>query len=235
MVDLHTHVLHEIDDGSPSLENSLLMLEEMSKLGVHTVVCTPHFDYRTKSPDEFIALRDERMAQLKAAALDRKIDIKLVVGCELKLNTRMLTLESVREFCIGGTRNILLELAVSKLWDDNYFDMLTNFCDYYNVRPIIAHVERYFSVNKSLKYADRLIELGALLQLDASSINEKLYVRTAKKLLKKGYISVIASDTHNLDKRAPHILADTYNKALKFCKPEEIEKMKHIAQRLCVR
>lgn len=234
MVDIHTHVLHDIDDGSQSLENSLAMLAEMTKLGVHTVVCTPHFNYRTVSPEEFLELRDQRMLELRKAIANRGIDVEIISGCELKLGKRMLTLESAREFCIGETRNILVELSASTLWDDAYFDMLINFCDYYNVMPIIAHVEKYMSVNKSLKYADRLIELGAVLQLDASSLNEKLYRRTAKKLLKKGYISVIASDTHNLTARPPHVLTEVYAVCEKMCGINEVAEMKENAKKLCL-
>lgn len=233
MTDIHTHVLHGIDDGSSSLEKSLEMLGVMSEFGVHTVVCTPHFDYRVISPEDFIAYRNSKITELRKAVDDRGIDVEILSGCELKLSERMLTLENVRDFCIGKTKNILVELAVSKLWDDSYFDLLTNFCDYYNIRPVIAHVERYLSVNKSLKYADKLIELGAILQLDAASLNEKLYQKTAKKLLKKGYISVIASDCHDLVRRPPDVLLEAYGFVERMCGKRAVDEMKYNAEYLC--
>jgi protein-tyrosine phosphatase len=232
MTDIHTHVLHGIDDGSSDLENSLKMLDVMSKQGVHTVVCTPHFDYRVIDPESFLKTRDEKIAELCEATRNRGIDIKILSGCELKLNNRMLTLDSTREFCIGNTKNILIELAVSSIWEETDFDRLINFCDYYNVRPVIAHVERYASVNKSLKYADKLIELGAILQLDGASLFEKLYQKTAKKLLKKGYISIVASDAHNLTTRPSSVLNDAYETVEKLCGTEAVATLKHNAELL---
>lgn len=232
MTDIHTHVLHGIDDGSSDLENSLKMLDVMSKQGVHTVVCTPHFDYRFIDPESFLKTRNEKMAELRLAAKSRGFDMEILSGCELKLKDRMLTLDSAREFCIGNTKNILIELTVSSIWDEAEYNRLINFCDYYNVRPVIAHVERYASVNKSLKFADKLIELGAILQLDGASLFEKLYQKTAKKLLKKGYISLVASDTHNLTTRPSTVLNDAYDTIEKMCGVDAVETLKHNAELL---
>lgn len=230
MTDIHTHVLHGIDDGSSDLENSLKMLDVISKQGVHTVVCTPHFDYRVIDPENFLKNRDEKISELREAVKKRGLDIEILSGCELKLNNRMLTLESAREFCIGNTKNILIELPVSSIWEETDINRLINFCDYYNVRPVIAHVERYASVNKSLKYADKLIDLGAILQLDGASLYEKLYQKTAKKLLKKGYISVVASDAHNLTTRPSSVLNDAYDTIKKMCGVDAVETLKHNAE-----
>ncbi|MBQ7822473.1 MAG: hypothetical protein IJ391_09370 [Clostridia bacterium] len=209
MTDLHTHVLHGIDDGSPDIETSVKMLKTMYAQGVRTAVATPHFDYTCVSPEDFISERDTKAGELAKAA--EMIGIKLLCGCELRLNSRMLHLDSIKSFCIGNTRNILVEMPFTRSWDQTVYDNLASLIDYYNVKPIIAHVERYHPIIKSNKIAEALIELGAYLQLDASSLFEKPYQRTAKKLLKSNLITVVASDTHNTDKRPPDVLCTAFD------------------------
>ena len=68
MTDIHTHVLHGIDDGAPDIETSRIMLAAMYDAGTRTAVCTPHFDYTNISPEIFLKKRDMRASELKEAA-----------------------------------------------------------------------------------------------------------------------------------------------------------------------
>ncbi len=231
MTDIHTHLLHDIDDGADSIETSKKMLDKMRESGVSTVVCTPHFDYTNISPSDFFAMRKIRMAQLLPYA--QECGIKLLEGCELRLTPRVLNLDSVSDFCIEKTRNVLIEMPFSKEWDKQCLDMLTNFIDYFNVRPIIAHVERYHAVMKNIKLAEKLVDMGAVLQLDAASLFEKHYVKIAKKLLKYELISVVASDCHNTNSRPPEILEAAYNEIAQTCKNGAVDYLKDFAYNLC--
>ena len=231
MTDIHTHILHAIDDGADSIEVSKSMLQIMSKAGVDRVVCTPHFDFTNVSPEDFLQLRDTRMSELSSYA--RESNIELVRGCELRLTSRILNLDSIGGFCIGDTRNVLIEMPFSKDWTDSCFDLLTNFIDYFNVRPVIAHVERYNPVIKNIKTAEKLIELGAVLQLDASSLFEKQYSKTAKKLLKYEMISVVASDCHNTESRSPEVLSRAFNEIDRICKNGARNYLNNFANSLC--
>lgn len=231
MTDIHTHLLYDIDDGAENIETSIAMLEIMKCIGITSVVCTPHFDYTNISPDEFFAIRKERMSKLAPIANDYGITI--LSGCELRLTPRVLNLESVDNFCIENTRYVLVELPFSNEWEKTCIDMLTNFIDYFNVTPIIAHVERYPAVIKNIRAAEKLVELGAILQLDASSLFEKLYIKTAKKLIKKELISVVSSDCHNTHSRSPEILADAYSEISGLFKNGAVEYIKNFSDNIC--
>lgn len=231
MTDIHTHVLHGIDDGAPDIETSRRMLAAMYDAGIRTAVCTPHFDYTNISPEIFLKKRDMRASELKEAA--ESIGIKVLLGCELRLSSRLLHLESIEEFCIGNTKNILVEMPFTKKWGDSSFNDLANLSDYYNVIPVIAHVERYHPVIKNIKLAEKLIELGAVLQLDASSLFEKEYTKTAKKLLKNDMITVVASDAHNIDTRPPEVLTKAYNEIERLCGRQTVLELMENADAIC--
>ncbi len=231
MTDIHTHLLYDIDDGAENLETSIAMLEIMKSIGIKSVVCTPHFDYTNISPDEFFAMREERMSKL--APIAKNYGITIFSGCELRLTPRVLNLDSVEMFCIENTRYVLVEMPFSNDWEKSCIDVLTNFMDYFNVTPIIAHVERYPAVIRNIRAAEKLVELGAILQLDASSLFEKLYMKTAKKLIKKELISVVSSDCHNTHSRSPEILVDAYNEIDGLFKNGAVEYIKNFADNIC--
>ena len=231
MTDIHTHLLYDIDDGAESIEMSKAMLDKMKSIGITTAVCTPHFDYTNISPKDFFAIREDRMSTLTPVAKD--YGITLLSGCELRLTHRVLNLDSVDKFCIENTRYILIEMPFSTIWEKSCMDMLTNFIDYFNVTPVIAHVERYPAVIKNTKAAEKLVDLGAVLQLDASSLFERLYTKTARKLIKNELISIVASDCHNTQLRPPDILADAYNKIDSLFKNGAVEYIKNFSDNIC--
>lgn len=231
MTDLHTHVMFDIDDGADDIEQSRAMLSEMKKIGVTKVVATPHCDISSTSPEEFLKKRDVRAGRLKDIA--RECGIELLCGCELCLSTYLLRLDDISGFCIEGTNSILVEMPFTREWNRSVFDCLANLGDYFNVRPIVAHVERYLPIKRRLDNAQRLIELGAILQLDAESLFDNNLRRVSKKLLKKGLISVVASDAHNMTTRPPHILADAYDELERLCGESVVAEMKMEAEQLC--
>lgn len=230
MTDLHTHLLCGIDDGAPDMKTSIDMLKIMSAQGVRTVVATPHFNYSNVPPEEFIRKRDLIAQKLKPEA--EKLGIKLLCASELVLGPQLLMLDDIKGLCIEGTRNVLLEMPFTKDWDSSVYDNLTNLIDYFNVTPIIAHVERYNPVIRNVKNAIKLIELGAYLQLDASSLFENVYKKTAKKLVKEELIAVVASDAHNTTARPPEALTQAYEEIEQLLSKEAVMQIKENADNM---
>ena len=208
MVDIHTHLLHNIDDGAAGLDVSVNMLKQMKEMGVHTVVCTPHFNYTRSTPEEFVMLRDEKIEELRPYA--GELGIKLLKGSEVYLGENMLSLSDATHLCIEGTRNVLVEFPCARPLTREDLKLLVNFSDYYNVRPIIAHAERYYSVIKNNKFAEKFLAMDAYIQIDAASLFEKRYKKTARALIKRGFASFIASDCHSDTIRKPTVLADAF-------------------------
>ena len=214
MVDIHTHLLHDIDDGASALDVSVNMLKQMSEIGVRTVVCTPHFNYTSLSLEKFLSTRNERLEELKPYACE--LGITLLGGSEVYLTDGMLSLPDASGLCIEGTRNILVELPCARALTRSDLDMLVNFSDYYNVRPIIAHAERYYSVIKNIKFAEKFLAMGGYIQIDAASFFERRYKKAARTLVKKGFASFIASDAHGDTVRVPTVLQKAYTEIEKL-------------------
>ena len=205
MVDLHTHILSNIDDGASSVEEAFLLAEELFNQGVRSVVCTPHFDPRKNSIMNFVEKRTEAISKMDGSP------VSLITGSETILNDYLFHYPELSQLCIYNTNYILIELPYSKKWQENVFEMLEKLINYYGLTPIIAHIERYPAIKKKKKHMRRLVDLGCLLQLNASSVINRKSWRKVSRYLMQGFIDVLASDCHNMNNRPP-LLSDAYRK-----------------------
>jgi protein-tyrosine phosphatase len=192
MMDIHSHILPEIDDGASCLEESIAMLREARKVGITAICATPHAKTRMdwdRVNAAFHGLESEAA----------KMGIQLTLGAELMydLLTRLTTAELDR-YCYQGTKTFLLELPTDILppkWECTLSELKQA-----GYRAIIAHPERYRFVQSNLMQAFEFHRYGALLQLDAESFALKWWDKThiaAHKLLQQGAASFIASDAHS--------------------------------------
>jgi|LSQX01.2.fsa_nt_gb protein-tyrosine phosphatase len=192
MIDIHSHVLPGIDDGAPTLEAAKLMLDEAQKAGVRVIVATPHFSRELHEN----GMRDQVFDAVLDEAL--RFGIKLLKGYEIKIHHypgRM-----PRDFSgldLAGTKLILLELPLDSV--PSYTPDLVYRIQLQGFVPIIAHPERCRRLGRDREMLDELIDAGCLLQIDAASIigiNGRRAKRFARKLIKKGKASFVASDAH---------------------------------------
>ena len=203
MVDLHTHLLPNIDDGAASYEEAMLLTELLQQQGVETAVCTPHFDPTQITINDFIAKRSASLALMKAPG------IRLIPGSETLLHDYLFYYTDISQLCVEHTKYLLLELPDQKRWESKMFQHLEHLIDYYGVIPIIAHIERYRPLRRRKRWMDRLRDAGCIIQCNAEFVINKKTRRRAFRYLKKGYIDVLASDCHNLLQRPPRI-AEAY-------------------------
>jgi len=189
LIDIHTHILPGVDDGSPNLATSLEMLEYAKALNIGTIVATPHL----KSAKDADICRTV-YAQFRGYA--KKFGIRLLLGFEI--HYRMLSnLERIPEYVFEGSNLILLELPQSALmpnWDAILYDLRDM-----GIRPIIAHPERYRYIQTDIEYAAQIRSFGCRLQVDARALTEFSFSaehRCAQRLLREGYCDYIASDAH---------------------------------------
>lgn len=200
MVDLHTHILPNIDDGAGSVSEALKMEEVMYTDKIDLVVCTPHFDPAQTSLEDFVQRRSEAMALMDASK------ITFFTGSETILHDYLFYYQDIRPLFIGKTGYLLLELPYSKKWGREVYEAIETLMHTYDLIPVIAHIERYEAVIKMKKNIEKLMEIGCLLQVNASSIIEEKTRRRVIDYLKNGYIDVIASDCHNMNYRPPNIV-----------------------------
>ena len=209
MVDIHTHIIPNVDDGSPNLETSLEMVKHEIDIGVTEIICTPHHIYHRyeKSVKEI----KEKFLLLKEAVEKENLPIKLYLGQEICYTHRediIAMLKAGKLLTLNNTNRVLLEFSFTREPED-LLDIIYNFgVNGYEV--IIAHIERYEWINyqkvEALKAEGALIQINSNSYLGLTSWKEK---RFTKKLLKNGLVDFVASDTHSF---RPSTLDKSYKK-----------------------
>ena len=206
LFDIHCHILPGVDDGSRNLEMTLDMLDIAYEEGTRNIILTPHYmlgDLKY-SHDEL----DERFERLKEElrSSGKYPDLKLYLGNEILYEEGIITrLHKGDIHTMNNTRYILVEYNIRT----PYKEILHSIDEMTEARywPIIAHVERYRSLEGHLDRIEEIIDKGCLLQMNISSVdggflNEN--TRWCRKLMKKGYITFLGTDAHNTDSRAPY-------------------------------
>jgi len=199
MIDIHTHILPNIDDGAKDVAEALKMTEYLEEQGVETAVCTPHFDPTKISLEEFIGKREKAFLAIK----DSKIT--LISGSETLYHDFLYQYSDLTPICINNSKYLLLELPYKEVISEYEFQSITKFMNLFNIIPVIAHIERYDCLWKNKKNIRRLMNLGCLIQVNANTIIDTKKRKRAVKYIKKGLIDLIGSDCHNMTKRPPNL------------------------------
>ena len=202
MIDLHTHILPGIDDGAKNEYEARVLLSMLKEQGVASVVLTPHFYPHKQELSVFINKRRE------AFQLISDFDMEMILGSETYLTESLFSNDSIDDLCIGNTRYLLLEMPDALEWTVGTFQMIDKVICKYNVRPIIAHVEKYRSVQINRhkeKLFQEFADIGCLLQINVdSAVNRSTRAGTLK-MIRNGWADYIGSDCHNLNLRPPHM------------------------------
>lgn len=203
LIDLHTHILPEIDDGARSAKESIELLKMQIDMGVGTVALTPHFSFERDSLDKFLLKRQHAFDMLNVEAQKLANCPKLILGAEVVFSTRIIE-NDMNKLCYAGKNAMLLELPINfcpKWTGDILFEMSVA-----GITPVLAHVERFVYLMEDLDLFKSFINAGALAQVNAKSLIESgRRRRTALKLIDKGLAHIVASDAHSLGKRPPNI------------------------------
>ncbi len=218
MVDIHTHILPFMDDGSNSLEKSIEMLKKSAELGVTDLVLTPHYRYDYRHGKLEI---QKAFSELKEAVEQTQIKINLYLGQELLIDRNFKQFVSSGELItLNETKYLLIEFDLGSR--ENIIDPV-----YELVRlgytPIIAHFERYFYADLELAY--QVKSLGGLIQVNAASVvgrNSHKIKKLAKLLLKNDLVDFVASDVHCFRE---NLMAKSYAHVLKKYGKELVNKI----------
>ena len=205
MIDFHSHILPRIDDGSKSVELSLDMLQACKGQNIETIVATPHF-YRELEPiDSFLARRDAAFRELKQAYPEGINYPDIILAAEVSFFDGISRDKDTEKLCIGNNRCLLLEMPFEK-WNRHIIQELRSLLLTDNVTIIIAHVERYLAYENEKRDLYNLINMGAILQIDSSFINNRKSRKKAFSLLRIGDYFVLGSDCHNMSDRSPDLM-----------------------------
>lgn len=191
MIDIHSHIIFDVDDGAQDLEESRQMLEAASEAGVTTLIATPHI----RRPGVDTSLMRRHADILKPMAKELGINLRLGFECNVSTFTSG-EFSVARRFCIEGSSALLLEYPFDD-WPPNWERIIYGLQDE-GLGIIIAHPERYFPIRRDISIIDRIIEMGCYLQVNASSLkgfgDKRKVVQYIRKL---GRLDYIASDAHS--------------------------------------
>lgn len=199
MIDLHSHVLPGIDDGAPSLDVSIEMLDMYARHGFRTVAATPHLVDDLNGT--YHAAVEAAFREVEPLARER--GISLVRGFEIRLAPS--TPEQVLRgapVTYEGTKAVLVDLAFVSwpLYTESVmFGLQAAGC-----RVVLAHPERYPAIQDDLAMAAELVSRGIILQVTIGSYSGT-FGRRAKKcaedLLARGLVQLAATDAHSAGHR----------------------------------
>ena len=201
MVDFHSHILPDIDDGSRSVSESLELLKRLKEQGADIVCATPHFMASQTTPEQFILKRQESFEKLKPSLLAETPKIKL--GAEVMYYSGISRLKGLESLCLESTRLLLLEMPY-KHWGSSIINELLQLCCLSDFQIVLAHFERYLPYQNQ-KTIEKLLENDILLQSNASFFINLKTRQKAVGLLKKGKIHLLGSDCHDTSSRPPRL------------------------------
>lgn len=196
MIDFHSHIVYEVDDGSDSIETSLEILKLAEQAGFHSIILTPHYmkDYYEYSTNQI----GKKIEQLKDLCEENNVNVNLYQANEIYIaNDIVDLLESKKASTINGSKYVLFELPMNEE-PPNLLEVIYSLKENKKV-PIIAHPERYLYIQEEPNKLLELIDMGVLFQANYGSIvgqYGKACEKTIKTLLKNNFIHFLGTDIH---------------------------------------
>lgn len=203
VVDFHSHILPALDDGSRNIQESAEMLRIMERQGIDCLVATPHF-----YPDRTVLLdflRERERAYNEIASCDLPDRPLLKRGAEVAFFRGIGKSEQLDCLCIENTELLLLEMPfrnwtlqdcaeIEEIMDKGYI-------------PILAHVERFYSLQRNPSAFQAIMRLPLYIQLNAEAFASFRIRRIAFKIIDSGRPILLGSDCHNVKERYPNLPA----------------------------
>ena len=193
--DLHSHILPDMDDGCKTAEESLQVLQESAQQGIAAMFATPHY-YPVEPVDAFLARREAAWERLSKAIPNGAQQIpQLCLGAEVAYRPGLCYEEKLSALCLGSSRYMLLELPFSR-WNREMLRDIRNICSVKGITPILAHIERYLSI-QTRDMLEQVLELDVLAQMNTESLLRFGQRRRNSRLLENGTVQLLGSDCHN--------------------------------------
>ncbi len=203
MTDIHSHILPCVDDGSGSMEESLLMLKAAAECGADVIAATPHFDSGKEYPGAYFETLADKLSSLRQETAFRHIRLAIVRGMEIMASERLpeLLAEGLL-WTLGGTDYFLVEFASDD--DPDRCSRILRRCKQRGFLPIIAHPERYRFVRRAPQIAYEWCRSGYGLQINKGSLLGRFGEGArdvALRLISHGLAACVASDAHGAYRR----------------------------------
>lgn len=202
MIDIHSHILFNIDDGAETLEDSVRLCRDAADNGVKLITATPHFfDY--SHIRSFVSERNHKISVLREILDEEDIPISVAAGSELFLNDKVFSAGDLDALTINGSRYMLCEFPLgpfdidrAPLWIDELISR--------GYTPIVAHPERYIEFHRNLYIIDELLDREVVFQVNIDSLtgkNGEEPQKMAVDMVMRKIALLIGSDAHDTEYR----------------------------------
>ena len=196
-VDIHSHLIPAIDDGSKSMQESIEIIKKFKELGFKKLITTPHImQHRFPNTSQIIL---SGVTEVQNELVKQGIDIELEAASEYYLDEHFMKLLEKRDVLTFGDNYLLFELSYA-MKPANLLELIYEI-EVAGYQPVLAHPERYLYLHDNFALYEQLKERGVLFQVNLNSFSgyySKPVQKAVIKISEKGWINFIGSDTHKL-------------------------------------
>lgn len=222
-IDTHNHILPGLDDGPDTMRETVEMAQVALQNGITKIIATPHRnDYHHPSKQEILAMVELLVSALKKEA----VPVDVYPGNELRIALELPEqLKSGEVLSLANSRYILLEFpfeGIPLFAEDVVFRLRVD-----GWTPILAHAERIYDIQRKPEHLRKFIDTGCIVQINSNSLTGELGRASqdiAVKLLKAGWVDIMATDAHAPYRRAPDF-TDALKVASKIIGREAAERL----------
>ncbi len=220
--DMHNHILFGIDDGSKTIENSLLMARQYLDSGYTKIIATPHI--MSNYYDNTREIISSRREILNKALIENNINLELDCAAEYYIDEFFLEKVRNKEKLLSfNNGHILVETSFLNkpiFFNELIFDLRTN-----GYIPIFAHPERYVYLHNNYEEVERILESGIKFQINLLSLvgyYSPMVKKLAQWMVQKGYYSFLGTDAHSTNHLAllPAVFSSKLFEKIDFSKVE---------------
>lgn len=206
IIDIHSHILPNMDDGSQSAAMSVQMLKRLQDQGIKWVCATSHYYAHQECMEQFLQRRRQAVFALgdalEEAGVEEYPSIRL--GAEVAYFPGISQCQEIERLCLGGTRTLLLELSYTQ-WTSQQVEEVASLSLDRGYQVILAHPERFSHMRSYWNDMEQLMSLPLALQVNADSLLHWSSRKLALSLLSHAQSPLVASDCHNLTSRPPRL------------------------------
>lgn len=199
-IDFHAHILPCCDHGSDGSKTSFSQLTLAREASVDIICATPHYYGEKENVGSFLERRKvcfERLMEKRKDSLP-----KILTGAEILAFEGIERLPDLDKLCLENTNILLMEMPFNH-WSGKLVDSVGALCESGDYTVVLAHADRY-----SDEKVERLLEYGALIQLNAESLSHIIVKKSLKNYIEWDTVYALGSDIH--------LLGDGYNHWKKF-------------------
>lgn len=209
MIDLHCHILPDIDDGAEDLDESVEMCLTGARTGITAAVLTPHFA-RFDRLDAFLGAREARMEALYEALQEENADFEIYTGAEVYLSDAILSAPwNLDALALNGSRYLLTEFPLPTFPVSQGIRQLEEVL-MRGYTPILAHPERYEPFLENSGIVNELYEMGVRFQVNLDGLGGRygeVPQDFAVRMVLENMADFAATDAHSVRYRRTNLLS----------------------------